>query len=93
MLTQRKSPYYQHNPKGILTAYAICPGCNNPIELIGMIRQPKDKRRYGKHCGYNVMGLAVNNVEDYHCCKYRAVTELCSYTAKECSLSFGHSNS
>ncbi|AZI15172.1 hypothetical protein [Avibacterium paragallinarum] len=71
-LTQRKAPYYQHNPKGILTAYAICPGCNNPIELIGMIRQPKDKRRYGKHCGYNVMGLALNNVEDYHCCKYRA---------------------
>lgn len=71
-LTQRKAPYYQQNPKGMLTAYAVCPGCNNPIELIGIIRKSKDERIYGKHCGYHVTGLAFNNVEDYYSCKYRA---------------------
>lgn len=68
--TGEKYPYEQKNDStNIITQYAICPSCLNPIQIIGLIRKTK-VNPYGKHTGKDVDDLAKWNQIKYEFCPY-----------------------
>lgn len=67
--TRKKNPYYQSNRKGEDVQYAICPDCNNPIQIIGLYRKLKHSPKpYAKHYPHDVAGLADYDQEAFDCC-------------------------
>lgn len=71
-LTQKQYPFYQPNQSGDISAYAVCPYCKSPIEIIHAVRTNKDSKVYGKHYNISVKGVADFNLEDFEHCIYRA---------------------
>lgn len=70
-VTEQKSPYYVHNEKNELVQFAVCPICDNPIEIIGLYKQLKNTDRpYGKHFPKTLAGLAEYNQQAYDFCPY-----------------------
>lgn len=72
--THKKIPFYQ-DPKRYKTPYfAICPACNNPIQIInlfGVQYQEENTGRtnlHGRHYKYNVSGLPRYLEENYGNC-------------------------
>ncbi len=64
-------PYYGLNLKGQSVQFAICPQCDNPIEIIGLYKKLKNTDRpYGKHYPASVDNLAKYNKEAYDYCPY-----------------------
>lgn len=48
--TMMKKPYYQENKNNEMQQYAVCPACDNPIEIIGLYKKIKNTDKpYGKH--------------------------------------------
>jgi len=69
--TLRKEPWYQKNLEGKEVHYAVCPACNNPIQIIGLYLLPSDaKKPYGRHIGQSVAGLAKLDPEERDNCPY-----------------------
>lgn len=64
-----KFPYEQRNISNRVSQYGICPSCNNPIQLIGMVHTKKVSP-YGKHTGKNIKGLASWNQTKYEYCPF-----------------------
>lgn len=61
--TQSKSPWYRERASGEKSQFAVCPACDNPIQLIGLYRLPPGvKHPFGKHTTHAVPGLA--NIDD-----------------------------
>lgn len=70
-VTEQKSPYYVHNEKNELVQFAVCPICDNPIEIIGLYKRLKNTDLpYGKHCPKSISGLAEYNQQAYDFCPY-----------------------
>lgn len=68
--TNKDYPYVQKR-NGEDRYYAVCLGCNNPIELVGLYKKTGDKDViYGRHVPYNVTKIADYNQEDYDTCPY-----------------------
>lgn len=72
--THKNFPFYQ-SPNRYKTPYfAICPACNNPIQLInlfGVQYQEENTGRtnlHGRHYKYNVEGLPIYLEENYVNC-------------------------
>lgn len=66
--THRDSPYYQKNKSGDDMHYAVCPECNNPIQIIGLYKKMKHTPKpYAKHCSRPVDGFPYF---DPHSLKY-----------------------
>ena len=58
---------------GHRTFYAVCPECDNPIQLIGLNRRELDaghRRPYGRHVGHDVPRVAVYDETAYLECSY-----------------------
>lgn len=69
--TLQKKPYYSHNAKGEQVQFAVCPVCDNPIEICGLYKKLKlTDRPYGKHYGKTIPGLARYNQQAYAYCPY-----------------------
>lgn len=69
--TQQQPPYYVYGEKNELSQYAVCPACDNPIQIIGLYKPIKDGRScYGKHHLNSISGLAVYNQQAYDYCPY-----------------------
>lgn len=63
--TNKQSPYYINEK----TQYAVCPRCDNPIQIIGLYTNLKNTDKpYGKHGKKDILNVAVYNQEAYDCC-------------------------
>ncbi len=67
--TSRDEPYYQKNKLGEDMHYAVCPECDNPIQIIGLYKELKHTSHpYAKHCNESVEGFPYFNPEDIEHC-------------------------
>ena len=58
---------------GHFTYYAVCPACDNPIQLVGLNRMEQDAkplRPYGRHVRKDVPGVALYDEDAYLSCPY-----------------------
>lgn len=70
-LTFKRPPYYQKNSEGDIVQYAVCPQCDNPIQIIGLYKKSDNTDKpYGRHCPKSIQGLAVYNQQSYDYCIY-----------------------
>jgi hypothetical protein len=66
-----RSPWYQDNAVGKRSQFAVCPACDNPIQLIGLYELPPNvKNPFGKHAVAEVPGLAATFPESREHCPY-----------------------
>ncbi len=67
--TRRRSPWVRNNAKGQESYFAVCPACDNPIQLINLYkRQDNTAQPYGRHYPGSVPALAQYNQDAYdHC--------------------------
>ena len=71
--TKKRFPYYQIGTDGKMRHFAICPGCNNPIQIIGVEGRPDNMPHpYGKHYASSVVSLAPYSQEDFDGCPLAA---------------------
>lgn len=66
------APYYRVMPNGRESFFAVCPCCENPIQIVGIFKNTKEAGRkpYGKHCKGSIPQLAEYCQEDYYNCPY-----------------------
>lgn len=67
LATRERKPYVVDSG-GVKSFYAVCPECDNPIQLIGLLRRQQDSlphRPYGRHIGHDVPGVAVYDEDAY----------------------------
>lgn len=73
-LTHKKFPFYQDAKKYKTPHFAICPVCNNPIQIINLLgvkfKEENTGRTdmHGRHFIKNVEGLPKCNKEKYEAC-------------------------
>lgn len=68
--TMKRKPFWDSND-GEPVLYAVCPLCDDPIQMIALYRRKSDSpRAYGRHVGHDVPGLAKYDQEAYDCCPY-----------------------
>ena len=71
--TLKKYPYYQESLTGEIAQFAICPECDNPVQVIGLYKTlANTNTAYGKHYAKPVTGIGIYNKENYLHCPYRA---------------------
>lgn len=69
--TRRAEPWYQTNSVGKEVHFAVCPACDNPIQIIGLYHLPPNvKNAYGRHLAHGVPRLAPGNDEARENCPY-----------------------
>lgn len=69
-LVQRDGKYSYRGKDGITRSFAVCPACDNPIQLIGLYKDLKNTDRpYGKHYNRNTP-IAEYNEQAYRFCPY-----------------------
>ena len=69
--TKQKKPYYTFNNSNEQIQYAVCPACDNPIQIIGLYKKLKNTDKpYGRHCIHSVARLAEYNQQAYDFCPY-----------------------
>lgn len=74
--TARRSPWYKVSDTGSPRYFAVCPACNNPIQLIGIYRLPANVTApYAKHYGTALPGVGLFDREAYECCPYADKTK------------------
>lgn len=68
----RRAPYYKENADKSKSYFAVCPCCDNPIQLIGIFRDTTEAGRkpYGRHSTRSIPHLAEYNEADYLDCPY-----------------------
>jgi len=58
--TLRREPWYQPGSADKLTQFAVCPACDNPIQLVGLYELPSNvKNSFGKHATKTILGIAA----------------------------------
>ncbi|MDG6897858.1 hypothetical protein A6A19_07700 [Actinobacillus delphinicola] len=74
MKKTHKLPQFRlENSNGEFCYLAICPACNNPVQIINLYRTAKNTDKpYGKHIPKTIPHLAHYNEVAYLCCPYRA---------------------
>lgn len=69
-ITRGEDPYVQCFPKE-LHGYAYCPGCGNPIQIVGLFVPIKGGiAPYGKHYGDDVPGIGQHSEGLYRYCRF-----------------------
>ncbi|MGW8462627.1 hypothetical protein [Pseudomonas sp. CLCA07] len=70
--TLKSSPYYQAGSTGNEPShFAVCPGCDNPIQIIGLYKELENTPNpYGRHYIRTVEKLAEYDQESYDSCPY-----------------------
>jgi len=72
--TRKQFPYYQEPKKYKKPYFAICPACNNPIQIINLFfdeyveEHTGRKNMHGRHCSKNVRGLPPYSQAAYDNC-------------------------
>jgi len=74
--TGRARPWYVNNESGPPSCFAVCPACDNPIQILGFYHQLKNTDRpYARHYPNTISGLAVYRQEDYEFCPHAAARD------------------
>ena len=69
--TFQKKPYYNFNASGQQVQFAVCPHCDNPIEIIGLYKKIRNTPNpYGKHYPSSIPNLATYNQQAYEYCPF-----------------------
>lgn len=69
--TFRREPWYQFGGAGKLAQFAVCPACDNPIQLVGLYELPPNvKNPFGKHTTKSIRGIAPFDGEARNDCPY-----------------------
>ncbi|KAF0804371.1 hypothetical protein ACRYJU_04715 [Alloalcanivorax xenomutans] len=69
--TRCRYPWYQPSSDGKTSQFAVCPGCDNPIQLIGLYKLPANTPRpFGKHTTQSIRGLTELDPEERDNCAY-----------------------
>lgn len=69
--TFRRDPWYQPGSAGKLAQFAVCPACDNPIQLVGLYELPPNvKSPFGKHATKTIPGIAPFDGESRNDCPY-----------------------
>lgn len=69
--TNQRAPYYIYSDRNEISQFAVCPACDNPIQIIGLYKRIKDGREcYGKHYLKSIRGLSEYNQQAYDYCPY-----------------------
>ncbi len=67
--TMKKEPWYPKSNDGEGSQFAICPACDNPIQLIGLYHLPANvSAPYGRHIGHSIAKLAIADAETREGC-------------------------
>lgn len=68
--TRCREPWYQDGSRK-RSQFAVCPACDNPIQLVGLYELPKNlDQPYGKHTTTAIQGIGPSDVETRECCPY-----------------------
>lgn len=71
--TRESYPFYQTNEQGQVMHYAVCPACENPIQIINLYKRSSNSPGiYGKHCSKSINGVAKFDYEEFQECKLAA---------------------
>lgn len=71
--TGKRKPWYVNNENGAKSCFAVCPGCDNPIQIIGFYRRSAHTDKpYARHYGQSIRDLAVYRQFAYDNCPYAA---------------------
>lgn len=74
--TARRAPWYKVSDTGKPRYFAICPACNNPIQIIGFYKLPSNVNSpFAKHYGTSVPGVGIFDHESYLDCPYSDTTK------------------
>lgn len=71
--TGKKTPYYKRikkDGKFVEKAYAICPGCGNPVHFVNLFNGNKKKKAHTRHQRSSIKGLAKYSASGYRACPY-----------------------
>lgn len=69
-VTRREHPYVRNGSDGKPRHYALCPECQNPIQLVNRsVPSTESVTLYAKHIKINLPGLADYNQVDYDDCQ------------------------
>lgn len=69
--TFRREPWYQPGSAGKLAQFAVCPACDNPVQLVGLYELPPNvKNPFGKHATKSIRGIAPFDSEARNDCPY-----------------------
>lgn len=80
--TKKKAPYVARGTDGEIRCFAVCPACDNPIQLIGIYKKIQSSDApYGKHYSKSIE-MADYNESAYRFCPYASHT----YQGKEKEL-------
>ena len=72
--THKRFPFYQNPNRYKTPHFAICPACNNPIQIINLFGVQYEEENtgrtnlHGRHYRYNVEGLPPYSEENYKNC-------------------------
>ncbi|WP_156526624.1 hypothetical protein [Cupriavidus gilardii] len=72
--TGKRAPWYQRGADGKTRHYAVCPECENPVQIVNLdveTRVHEDGRvlpLYAKHAGRDIPGIADYNKDRYEDC-------------------------
>ncbi|MBK1674733.1 hypothetical protein CKO35_15825 [Ectothiorhodospira shaposhnikovii] len=66
-----KPPWYQFNRQGKKVQFAVCPACDNPIQIIGLYHlPPRVNRPFGRHLATGGEDLAPHDPEARENCPF-----------------------
>ncbi|QZA78158.1 hypothetical protein K4H28_01630 [Deefgea tanakiae] len=69
--TRCREPWYQEVSGKTRSQFAVCPACDNPIQLIGLYNLPSNVQSpFGKHTTSDIKGIAYSNSEARDNCPY-----------------------
>ena len=69
--TKMESPWYQANQQGVKAQFAVCPACDNPIQIVAMYERSKNSPAcHGRHVPRTVPRIAVYDQQSYDACPY-----------------------
>lgn len=71
--TNKKAPYYKRVKKKnevVEKAYAVCPGCGNPVHFVNLFNTKKKKKPHARHQRSSIKGLAKYRAAAYKNCPY-----------------------
>ncbi len=70
--TNKQAPYYTEGEHGRnARCFAVCPLCDNPIQIIGLYKAHDEGRKpYGRHYPKDILDLANYDEEAYYGCYY-----------------------
>ncbi|WP_281687534.1 hypothetical protein [Pseudomonas citronellolis] len=69
--TRCRKPWYRPGSTERDSQFAVCPACDDPIQLIGLYELPANiTKPFGKHVGKSVPGLAISDPEARQNCPY-----------------------